>query len=44
MYMTFNKKKNIFDIGNYALRFANSELSFEQYIMAFKQKKYDIEV
>ena len=29
---------------NHALKFAKSELLFEQYIMALKRDKYDIEV
>ena len=39
-----DKKKNPFDIRVTCIKIANSELLFEQYIMALKRDKYDIEV
>ena len=38
------KKKNPFDIGKPRIKIAKSELLFEQYRMALKRYKYDIEV
>ena len=42
--MTFIYKKNPFDIGKLCIKIAKSELLLEQYIMALKREKYDIEV
>ena len=38
------KKLNLFDIGKPFVKIKKSELLFEQYRMALKQGKYDIEV
>ena len=38
------KKKNPFDIGKPCINIAESEMSSEQYRMALKPGKYDIEV
>ena len=38
------KKKNPLDIDKPCINIANSELLFEQYRMALKRDKYDIEV
>ena len=42
--MTFILKKNPFEIGKPCIIIAGRELLFEQYRMALKQDKYDIEV
>ena len=44
VYELHLKKMNPFEIGKKCNIIARRELSFEQYRMAFKQEKYDIEV
>ena len=42
--MNFIFKINLFDIGKPCIKISKSEVLFEQYIMALKRDKYDIQV
>ena len=44
LYELHLKKMNPFDIGKPCIMIAKSEVLFEQYRMALKRDKYDIEV